>query len=68
MDDAQITLEDLIEIRNIIDLASRRGAFHASEMSRVGQVFDKVSSFVDVVSTHNTTAPQPLKGENNELS
>jgi hypothetical protein len=37
-------------MKTIIDLASSRGAFKASEMMAVGQVYNKLSSFLASVS------------------
>lgn len=42
----QLTVTDLQLISRIIDLASRRGAFQAAELSQVGDVFNKLSSFL----------------------
>ena len=49
MDDTQITLADLDMIKNIIDLASTRGAFRAAEMKQVGEVYDKLAAFLAAV-------------------
>jgi uncharacterized protein YggE len=45
----QITVADLDTIKNIIDLACTRGAFRGAEVSQVGAVFDKLTSFLDAV-------------------
>ena len=37
-------------VLNIIDLASKRGAFGASELTQVGSVADKISSFLSVIA------------------
>jgi hypothetical protein len=44
-----ITVADLNLLRNIIDLASRRGAFQASEMKQIGEVYDKLNQFLEAV-------------------
>ena len=44
-----ITIADLNLLKSIIDLASRRGAFQASEMKEVGEVYDKLNTFLDAV-------------------
>lgn len=44
-----ITIADLTLLKNIIDLASSRGAFRAAEMKQVGEVYDKLSAFLDAV-------------------
>ena len=49
MDNTQITIADLDMIKNIIDLASSRGAFRAAEMKQVGEVYDKLAAFLAAV-------------------
>ena len=41
-----ITLNDLVVMRNIIHIASRRGAFSAEEFSDIGSVYNKVDKFL----------------------
>ena len=50
LEPVQLTLQDMSAIANVIDLASRRGAFHANEMSAVGNVFNKLNGFLQYVS------------------
>ena len=45
----QITITDLDALKNIIDLASSRGAFRGAELSQVGTVYDKLTQFLDSV-------------------
>ena len=42
-----VSITDLI--KNIIDLASTRGAFRAAEMKQVGEVYDKLTAFLAAV-------------------
>ena len=59
MDNTQITIADLDMIKNIIDLASTRGAFRAAEMKQVGEVYDKLTAFlVAVVAQAQAQEPQ----------
>ena len=44
-----ITIADLNLLKNIIDLASTRGAFRAAEMTQVGEVYEKLATFLDAV-------------------
>jgi hypothetical protein len=44
-----ITVADLNLLKNIIDLASTRGAFRAGEMKEIGEVYDKLSQFLEAV-------------------
>jgi hypothetical protein len=45
----QITIEDLITIKNLIDVSCSRGAFKADEMSSVGEVYDRLTGFLNTV-------------------
>ena len=49
MDNTQITIADLDTIKNIIDLASTRGAFRGAELTQVGVVYDKLTAFLEAV-------------------
>ena len=44
-----ITVADLNLLKNIIDLASARGAFRAGEMKEIGEVYNKLAAFLDAV-------------------
>ena len=46
----QLTLADMQALNSIIDLASRRGAFHASELSQVGAAYNKLNGFLEAVA------------------
>lgn len=45
----QLTVQDLQLLANIVDLASRRGAFQAAELSQVGEAYNKLASFLNYV-------------------
>lgn len=45
-----ITLADLDLLRQIIDLASSRGAFKGSELGDVGAVYNKLTSFLGLAA------------------
>ena len=47
----QLTIADLQLLARIVDLASRRGAFHAAELSQVGEAFSKLSGFLAYVES-----------------
>jgi len=47
----QLNLQDLQAIANIVDLASRRGAFHAKEMSSVGEAYSKLTDFLEHIAS-----------------
>lgn len=48
-DNIQLTIQDLVSMRSIIDTACTRGAFKASEMRSVGEVYDRLNGFLDNV-------------------
>ena len=48
-----LTVQDLQALKNIIDVASSRGAFKPNEMMAVGSVYTKLETFLKAV-----TAPQ----------
>jgi len=45
----QITVADLDALRGIVDLAAQRGAFRGAELTQVGIVFDKLTTFLNTV-------------------
>ena len=49
MENKEITIADLNIIKDIIDLASTRGAFRAAEMMEIGEVYNKLTNFLDAV-------------------
>jgi len=58
-----VTVNDLVNVYNIIDLASKRGAFQANELSSVGAVANKVKTFVDHVQAAQKAAADAEGGE-----
>lgn len=61
---ATLTVQDLINIRNIIDVASRRGAFQTNEFSTIGGVYAKLTSFIELASPkENTDASAPTEAK-----
>ena len=54
----ELTISDLQNVRAIIDVASRRGAFGAAEMSAVGAVFTKLDSFLTAVAPPQAPAAE----------
>jgi hypothetical protein len=47
---ADLNINDLSALKNIIDVATQRGAFKAAEMEAVGKVYNRLSTFLDSVS------------------
>lgn len=48
----QISIADLDTIKNIIDLATSRGAFRGEELQEIGTVYNKIKNFLDTVIAH----------------
>lgn len=46
---AELTVQDLAAIKQIIDIASQRGAFKPTEMVAVGQTYAKLETFLNAV-------------------
>jgi len=51
-----INLVDLQNVLRIIDAAAERGAFKGNELSVVGQVRDKIATFLDAVLPKQDTS------------
>ena len=47
--DNQLSITDLALLKNAIDVACSRGAFKAAEMKSVGEVYDKLTVFLNAV-------------------
>ena len=60
---AQLSITDLAVIKNAIDLACSRGAFQAAEMKTVGEVYDKLSTFLDTVIKQAEAEMQGQQGD-----
>ena len=60
----QITIADLNLLKNIVDLASTRGAFRASEMQEIGAVYNRLNAFLeDVVSQAQAESATPTDSQ-----
>lgn len=47
MENQNLTLNDMVSLRNCLDAACTRGAFKANEMKAIGELYDKLSRFID---------------------
>ena len=47
---AELTVQDLNALKQIIDVASQRGTFKPSEMVVVGQTYNKLEAFLAAVA------------------
>lgn len=50
----ELSITDLQNLRAIVDVAVRRGAFGANEMSAIGATFDRVNAFLNAVAPQKT--------------
>lgn len=46
----ELTVPDLQNLRTLLDVATRRGAFGAAEMTSVGAVFDRLNNFLNAIT------------------
>lgn len=51
MENPQLTIADLASLHGVIEAACTRGAFKADEMTKVGQVYDKLTAFLQSIQT-----------------
>lgn len=47
---ADLTVQDLSNLKQIIDVASQRGAFRPNEMVTVGQTYGKLETFLQAIA------------------
>lgn len=45
-----LNISDLVALKNIIEVASQRGAFKAAELEAVGKTFNKLNVFLESVA------------------
>ena len=62
LDEQKLNPADLVSLNKIIDVASKRGAFRASEMPAVGKVYAKLDFATRVVENEKQILTE--KGEN----
>ena len=46
----ELTINDLMAVRSIIDVATSRGAFKANELEAVGKAYNKLATFLSSVA------------------
>jgi|TARA_X000000950_G_scaffold22908_2_gene24596 D-alanyl-D-alanine carboxypeptidase len=59
----ELTVQDLGNIKQIIDVASQRGAFKPNEMTIVGTTYTKLESFLNAVAAQQKAAQPTAEGE-----
>ena len=46
----ELKINDLLQVRACFELAVRRGAYQANEMSTVGAIYDRLNNFLNAVA------------------
>lgn len=54
----ELTINDLAALRNVIEVVTARGAFKANELSSVGILFDKLTTFLEASTKKETSTEQ----------
>ena len=64
-----ITLNDLVLLRNIVNVASKRGAFSAEEFSDIGAVYNKIDTFLkmNLKKTEDTAEDKSSSESENKI-
>ena len=65
MGNTQLTITDMVSIKNIIDAACTRGAFKAAEMKQVGELYEKLGLFIESVQAQAVEQSANTQGEAN---
>ena len=60
--ETSLTIADIATLKQIVEVASSRGAFRAEELSQVGAVYDRVSAWVNSM-TQETTEDKAEQGD-----
>lgn len=63
LEPVQLTVSDLQLLARIVDLASRRGAFQAGELSQVGESYNKLAGFLAYVESVQSKEEAPAQAE-----
>jgi len=46
----ELKINDLLQVRALVELSVRRGAFQANEMTAVGAIYDRLNNFLNAVA------------------
>lgn len=57
----ELTVQDLQNLRAIIDVASQRGAFKPTEMVTVGNTYNRLDTFLTAISAANASKEETVK-------
>ena len=59
----ELTVQDLGNIKQIIDVASQRGAFKPNEMTTVGSTYTKLETFLNAVAAQQKAQQPTAEGD-----
>jgi len=59
----QLSIQDLYNIRAIIDIASTRGAFRAGELKTVGETYNRLNAFLLAVEANSAAEAREASEE-----
>lgn len=54
----ELTVTDLMNLKSVVDVAVKRGTFNASEISAVGNVYDKLNNFLTSIAAQQKSESQ----------
>mgnify|MGYP001339988680 CR=1 FL=1 len=55
---SDLSVQDLQGLKTIIDVASSRGAFKPNEMVQIGQLYNKLESFLGAIAAQQGQNPE----------
>jgi hypothetical protein len=65
--DNQLTINDIVQIKNIIDICSKRGAFQAGELETVGAIYNRIKKFTDEIEDRAKEQQEEQAKKENKL-
>jgi hypothetical protein len=66
MEQTTLSVADLISLRNLIDAACSRGTFKANEMAAIGELYNRLNTFVEAAQLQidpQADQPQPTQSQ-----
>ena len=48
-DQPNVSIGDIMVLKQIVEVATARGAFRANELTQIGTVYDRISAWIDTV-------------------
>ena len=59
----ELSVNDLLQVRAVVELAVRRGSFQANELSTVGAIYDRLNNFLNAVAPPAPPAEAPANDQ-----